>query len=245
MHGRSIVLPKANRVLISTISPDNGGVPNNVRFVVETLRRRDYEPILAHYEPYSVSPHLSVPSFRLLQRRARSEFRCAFDSCEAHAIGAWLPELEFTHYLATSAWKRVMESCSAFIAVAGNALATLPYFQTRRPFIGWISSGWHADRKDRVQQFSLGRKIVDRTIVSPVVQRLERSLLRSGSVLAASHYTWRLLDDIAGMPVVKDVLSVPIDTEFFRPALGLGPQGRIGFSGRISDPRKNLELLFA
>ena len=101
------------------------------------------------------------------------------------------------------------------------------------------------DRKDRVQQFSVGRKVVDRTIVSPVVRRLERSLLRSGSVLAASHYTRRLLDDIAGVPVVKDVLPIPIDTDFFSPTPDTRLSGRIGFSGRLSDPRKNLELLLA
>ena len=133
----------AGRVLISTISPESGGIPTNVRFISRTLRSRGYEPILAYYEPYSLSPHLSVPSFRLLQRRAGSELRHALDRCEAHAIGAWLPELEFTHYLATAAWKRVMDSCCAHLTVAGNALASLPYFQTGRPFLGWISSGWH------------------------------------------------------------------------------------------------------
>src|SRR5262245_32774586 len=94
------------RVLISTISPEDGGVPANVRFIVRTLRGRGYEPVLAHYEPYSLSPHLSVPSFRLLQRRLRSEVRYSLDRCEAHAIGAWLPEFEFTHYFASTAWKR-------------------------------------------------------------------------------------------------------------------------------------------
>jgi glycosyltransferase involved in cell wall biosynthesis len=232
------------RVLISTIAPISGGIPANVRFIVRMLRGRGYDPIIAFYEPYSVSPCLSVPSFRLLQRRAGSEVRQSIERCEAHAIGAWLPELEFTHYLASPAWKRVMDSCSAHLAVAGNALASLPYFQTERPFVAWIASGWHMDRKDRVGHFSLGRKIVDRTIVGPVVRRLERSILRCGSVLALSQYTRRLLDDIAGAHVVKDVLPSPIDTDFFSPISNKPQSGRIGFSGRLSDPRKNLELLF-
>lgn len=236
---------RQRRVLISTISPEDGGIPANVHFIVRTLRGRGYDPILAYYEPYSLSPHLSVPSFRLLQRRARSEVRHQLDRCEAHAIGAWLPELEFTHYLASAAWKCAMDSCEAHLTVAGNALASLPYLQTGRPFLSWIASGWHMDRKDRVEQFSVGRKIVDRTIVRPVVHRLERSIFQSGSVLALSHYTRRLLDDIAGVPVVKDVLPSPIDTDFFRPMPNAQLSGRIGFSGRLSDPRKNLELLLA
>jgi glycosyltransferase involved in cell wall biosynthesis len=199
--------------------------------------------VLAHYEPYSVSPHLSVPSFRLLQRGVKQELRQALDGYETHAIGAWLPELEFTHYLATAAWQRIMDGCSAYLAVAGNALASFPYFQTGRPFIGWISSGWHEDRKDRVKLFPSYRKIIDRAIVTPVVRQLERSLLKSGLVLAASDYTRRLLDEIAGTPVVSCVLPTPVDTAFFKPAPNKVRRGRIGFSGRLTDPRKNLQLL--
>jgi len=231
------------RVLISTISLEDGGVPANVRFIVRTLRDRGYEPILAHYEPYSRSPHLSVPSLKLLQRRVGSEIRHACDHCEAHAIGAWLPELEFTHYRASLAWQRVMDSCSAFLTVSGNTLASLPYVQTGRPFVSWIASGWHLDRKHRAQRFSVGRQVLDRAVVSPVVGRLERSILHNGSVLALSSYTRRLLDEIAGAAVVKDVLPSPIDTNFFSPAPKTGSSWRIGFSGRLNDPRKNLGLL--
>src|SRR5262245_64208783 len=124
------------RVLISTITPKSAGVSANMRFIAGTLSAHGYHPVLAHYEPYAFSPDMSVPSFRLLQRRVRNERRQAFDRYETHAIGAWLPELEFTHYFATAAWKRVMDSCSAYLAVAGNALASLPYYQTGRPFLG-------------------------------------------------------------------------------------------------------------
>jgi hypothetical protein len=82
-------------VLISTISSQTGGIATNRRFIIDTLRRQGYEPVLAYYEPYSLSPHLSVPSFRLLQRRVESELRYTPDGCEAHGIRAWLPELEF------------------------------------------------------------------------------------------------------------------------------------------------------
>ena len=151
MHGMVDTAARGRRVLISTIRPENGGVPANARFIVRALRTRGYEPILAHYEPYSINPKLSVPSFRLLQRRIGSQKRLTLERCETHAIGAWLPELEFTHYLATEAWKRLIDSCCAFLTVAGNALPSLPYVQTARPFIAWLSSGWHADRKDRVR----------------------------------------------------------------------------------------------
>src|SRR5262245_19598352 len=154
MHGTVDNVARSRRVLISTIAPESGGVPAGARFIVRALRTRGYEPVLAHYEPYSVCPKLSVPSFRLLQRRVRSQQRVTLEGCETHAIGAWLPELEFTHYLATDAWKRLMDSCSVYLAAAGNSLASLPFSQTARPYLAWVASGWHADRKDRARQFS-------------------------------------------------------------------------------------------
>ena len=139
------------RVLISTIAPVTGGVPAMTRFLTRTLRAQDYEPVLAHYEPYSWSPQMSVPTLRLLQRRPTVEKRRAFDDCETYAIGAWLPEFEFTHYFATSIWKRLMDGCDAHLTVAGNALTAMPYYQTGRPFLAWLATGWRDDRKDRVK----------------------------------------------------------------------------------------------
>ena len=185
-----------------------------------------------------------MPAFGLLHRRIGSEQRYVLDDYEAHAIGAWLPEFEFTHYIASAAWKRLMDNCCAYLTVSGSSLASLPYIQTGRPFVSWIASGWSADRKDRIQQFSLGRRLVDRTIVRPIVGRLERAILRSGSVLALSSYTRCVLDKIAGQPVVRNVLPSPISTDFFTPKPDTRISRRIGFSGRLSDPRKNLELLF-
>jgi glycosyltransferase involved in cell wall biosynthesis len=213
------------------------------RFLARTLHARGYEPVLAHYEPYSVSSRMSVPTLRLLQRRPTTEQRLAFDGFETHAIGAWLPEFEFTHYFATAAWKRLMDRCGAHIAVAGNALAAMPYYQTGRPFVAWLASGWQDDRKDRVKSFPQQRRVFDHILVAPVAARLEAAILRSGHILALSRYTQSMLDKISGAAVVCDVLPMPVDPVLFSPKPGLRVRGRIGFSGRIEDPRKNLNLL--
>src|SRR5262245_61205165 len=164
------------------------------RFLTRTLRARGYEPVLAHYEPYSVSPRMSVPTLRLFQRRPAVEQRRAFDGCETHAIGAGMPEFEFTHYFATVAWKRLMDSCSAHLAVAGNAMAAMPYYQAGRPFLAWLATGWQDDRKDRVKYFSQHRRVFDHALVAPVAARLEAAILRSGHILALSRYTQAVLD---------------------------------------------------
>jgi glycosyltransferase involved in cell wall biosynthesis len=231
------------RVLISTISPVSGGVPTMTRFLVRTLRAGGYEPVLAHYEPYSKSPRMSVPTARLLQRKPAAEERRTLDGCETYAIGAWLPEFEFTHYLATPTWKRLMDGCQAHLAVAGNALPALPYYQTGRPFIAWLATGWQDDRKDRVKHFPRPRRVFDRALVTPVAARLEAAILRSGCILALSRYTQALLDRLCCDRVVQGVLSMPIDDNLFSPKPEARVRDRIGFSGRVDDPRKNIDLL--
>jgi glycosyltransferase involved in cell wall biosynthesis len=231
------------RVLISTSAPVSGGVPMMTQFLTRTLRAQGYVPVLAHYEPYSMSPQMSVPTLQLLQRRPGVEERLAFDDCETHAIGAWLPEFEFTHYFATSIWKRLMDGCDTHLTVAGNALAAMPYYQTGRPFLAWLAAGWQDNRKDRVKFFPKQRRMFDHTLVAPVAARLEAAILRTGSILSLSRYTQGVLDKIAGTAAVRAVMPMPVDSTLFSPRPEARVWGRIGFSGRLDDPRKNLDLL--
>lgn len=231
------------RVLISTITPSPGGVNTMTAFVVQALVKLGLEPVIAHYQPYSQSPELSVPSFRLFARSPGSMQGLAFNDCETHAIGAWLPELEFPHYFATRHWKSLMDSCEAFISVSGNVLAATPFFQTGRPYVAWVASDWEGDRQDRVRGFSAPRKLLDQVVNSPVIRRLERKLLRSGTILALSDYTGRALQHIAKTPCVQAVLPMPVNGVLFRPKENARVPGLIGFSGRFDDPRKNISLL--
>lgn len=231
------------RILISTITPVSGGVPTMTRFVTRALRSRGFVPVLAHYEPYSISPAMSVPLTRILGGRVNAAKRNAFDGCETHAIGSWLPELEFTHYLATDYWRRLIERAHGYLVVSGNALGAMPFYQTGRPFLAWIASGWAADREHRVRKFSVVRSVVDRSVVGPVARRLERSIVNSGNIVSLSEYTRRTLDGIAGRKAVRNVLPMPVDTDFFSPHAEARVSGRIGFSGRFDDPRKNIGLL--
>jgi asparagine synthase (glutamine-hydrolysing) len=232
------------RVLISTLEPSVGGVDTMVDFIVRTLRERGYEPVIAHYEPYSRSPQLSAPLFALMRRRPGSRFRFQYGG-DAHAIGSWLPELEFTHYAATRHWKELIEGCSAYVSVSGNVLAATPYCQTGKPFLSWVATGWHDDRKNRVADYPAIRKLLDRSVVAPKAKRLERTLLRSGTILALSQYTRRVLEGIAEAPIVSAVLPMPVDTGFWTPRPERRVAGRIGFCGRLNDPRKNIDLLLA
>jgi glycosyltransferase involved in cell wall biosynthesis len=233
----------APRVLVSTIASGNGGVNAMTGFVIRNLASLGFEPVIAHYAPYSLMPHLSVPSFRLLQRGARSQQGVAHGKHEIHAIGAWLPELEFTHYVATRHWRRLISSCDAHVAVSGNVLAATALCQTGRPYLAWVATDWQGDRQDRVKHFPWVRRLLDRYINGPVIRRLERKLLVSGRVLSLSHYTARKLADIAGQHFKRTILSIPVDSELFVPDAAAVVPGRLGFAGRFNDPRKNIGLL--
>ena len=235
-------MPK-KRVLISSIRPSSGGVITMTGFLVEMLIKHGYEPVVAHYEPYSSSPNLSVPSFKLLQRRPGAEMRTAYNECETHAIGAWLPELEFTHYLATSQWRKVMNSCAAHIVVSGNILAATAFWQTNRSYLAWVATDWEGDRKDRVRSFPWPRKLLDRILNGPVIKQLEKKLLQSGRILALSEYTARTLSNITGTSTLPEVLPMPVDTGVFSRRPEATVLRRIGFTGRFDDPSKNIGLL--
>ncbi len=231
------------RVLVSTILPSPGGVNTMTGFVVKTLRALGLEPVIAYYQPYSLSPELSLPSFRLLQRTVGVSEGHAFDGCESHAIGAWLPELEFTHYVTTAHWQRLIDSCDACVSVAGNVLAATAFFQSGKPFVAWVATDWAGDRKDRVRGFSWPRKVLDQWVNGPVLRRYERRLLNAGTILSLSDYTARTLGAIAGPRFHSRILPMPVRADHFSPAPAAVVPRRIGFCGRIDDPRKNIPLL--
>lgn len=237
--------PSNRRVLISTIEPISGGVPTMTRFIAGTLSARGLTPVLAHYEPYSRAPRLSVPSFRLGRSRPSAEQRRTWERYETHAIGAWLPELEFTTYWPTPAWRRVMDSCAAQVMVSGNVLAATPYLRTGRPYVAWVATGWDEDRKDRTAAFPWPRKLLDSGVNAPVIRRLESRLLRAGTILALSTHTRRTLEALAGGKPLAGVLPMPVETELFTPRPAAVVPGRIGFSGRLDEARKNLGLLLS
>ncbi len=213
------------------------------RFAVDCLSRNGMEPVLAHYAPYSTHPQLSVPLYRLGQRGIGSSRTESYAGIETHAFGAWLPELEFTHYAATAQWKALMDSCDAQISVSGNVLAATPFQQTDRRYLAWVATDWDGDRKDRVKGFPMVRRCLDASVNGPVIRRLEKRLLTAANVLSLSEYTAQRLAEIVGTAFQTTLLPVPVDTTLFSLSPAPATVGRIGFAGRFTDPRKNIGLL--
>jgi asparagine synthase (glutamine-hydrolysing) len=236
---------KRRRVLVSTLAPGNGGVQAMTRFAVETLETAGFEPVLGFYATYSGTPGLSVPSFRLLQRRPGHRLQYDARGNELHAIGAWLPELEFTHYLPARHWRRLMATCDGYMAVSGNALAATPFHLAHKPYLAWIATDWDGDRRERARRFPWPRRLLDSCLNAQIIRRLETALMRQGRILFLSEHTARTLRRDVAAPAPEVLLPVPVDTILFSPKNGARVPGRIGFAGRFNDPRKNIRLLLA
>ena len=231
----------SKQVLVAALRPTDGGVRRMVDFACGLLEARTYHPVLAYYEPYSMSPELSAPLFALPFRRPKARQE-TIDGRPAWAIGAWLPELEFTQYWPTRPWRRAIDSCRHHLVVSGNCLAATALVATGTPFLGWIATAWEGDRRDRVSQFRWVRRELDRRVNAPRLRRLEREILSGGGFLALSRYTQAELQTLNGGRHVG-LLPMPIDETLFTPAPGEVRPGRIAFVGRLDDPRKNSRLL--
>lgn len=230
-------------LLVTTIAARDGGVPTMLRFAVGVARRRGWEPRLAYYEPYSQSPDLSVPAFALGRRQVSARAEKGIDDLPATALGAWLPELEFTHYRPTRVWQSLIEAHDAHLVVSGTAIAADALATRGIPFVAWIATDLDGDRAERVAGFPWPRRALDLVLNRHVLRRTERRALEAGHVLALSQHTRRMLDARARTQAVRDVLPCPVETDLFVPRPEAVVPGRIGFSGRLDDPRKNVPLL--
>lgn len=215
-------------------------------FIGRTLMEGGIEPSFAYYYPYSRAPELSVPAYRVFTRSVKARVE-QWGGARAHAIGAWLPELEFMHYFPTRHWRELIGAHAYHLSVSGNCLAATPYARTGMRFWSWVATPWKEDREARTRAFSAPRRLVDRLVNAGRAQRLEKQILASrGTLMALSRYTEKKLDGLVP-GCVSGTLPMGIDTELFSRVRAVLPRTspRVGFVGRVDDPRKNIELLLA
>ena len=231
------------KVLISTIQPVGGGVPQMLKFVVNCLQQKDYQITIAYYKPYSVSKDLSVPLHKSFFKKPGMMLDNDFENVSCIAVGCWLPELEITHYWSSKRWHKLISSHDIYLTVSGSCMAALHYVQYQLPFFAWIATDWTGDRAHRVKEFPLLRRLLDRIIVKPLALMLEKRIIRSENLIALSGYTLKQLNKLSGHEAVENIMYIPVDTKLFRLEAGRRVTGRVGFVGRFEDPRKNIKLL--
>lgn len=248
-----------NKVLISTIKPISGGVPQKLRYVLAWLKKGGYDVTVAYYEPYSLSPKASIPFKRIgsvfglgAGVREPQLVPDEFEGVKTVGVGCWLPELEFSHYWLSKRWNTLIDNHDFHLCVSGSNLAALSFAQRQKPFMAWLASPWREDRVDRVKQFSWYRRVFDSLIVSPVCRIKERKINQSGTLMPVSSYSQRAFINDGASPDTQ-VFHVPVDANFFTPVdtttsnstlqLDNEQTQTIGFVGRFEDPRKNISLL--
>jgi glycosyltransferase involved in cell wall biosynthesis len=237
--------PAAKSVLLLTLPPGLGGVGANARMVEDVLVKHGYPVTVAWRAYYSEEPNLSVPVWQVLTRRPA--IRAEVDGSVGRiAVGTWLPEFEWAHHQPWAPWRALLEGHRAHVVVSGNNLAGWGPTALDLPSLQWIASAYGPDRVDRIRRWPTWRRIYDAALNSWVSARQEVRTLERADTLSISGYTHRGLQQVTAKARLFGVLAIPVDTERFAPdgrTSRTGRKLRIGFNGRISDPRKNMPLL--
>jgi len=237
----------SKNTLIITLPPEIvGGVAIKARILADHLRRRGQSVTIAHYAAMGSNTTLNVPLARLLTgQRPGTREHVAFGDHHCITVGCRLPELEASYTANSPLWRDLIARNDRHIAVGGTVLVAAPYAAAGIPHLIWCASDVDGDRTDRHNAMAPLRRVYDSAVVVPLLHRLEKQVLhRDGHIMGVSPYTLERLRQInPGLGDRLHHVPVPIDKALFSPHLPPVTQGRIGFVGRLDDPRKNIGLL--
>lgn len=230
------------KVLLHTIPPYDGGVPAKASQLASHLRASGWDVAVAWYATLGYEPDLVAPSWRLWHGPGVRQQSC-WDGFPGWAVGCRFPETEVAYYRPSHRWRTIMADFDRHLAVGGNVLVANRLVEAEIPHLLWCATPIEDDRCDRRDQMSPIRRWVDRHVLTPALQRMERRIIdRCPVLMPVAGYGRRRFIELGRRADPVDVLPVPVDTELFRPAAEL-PALTLGFAGRLDDPRKNLFLL--
>ena len=238
--------PASNSVLLLTLPPILGGVTAQGRLVVDLLQRHGFDVTVAWRAYYQDQPELSVPSWKLVSGRRPVTQDVPGWPCRRVAVGTWLPEMEWAHHQPWVPWRALLEGHARHVVVSGNNLAGWGPTALDLPSLHWIATPYMPDRVDRIAKWPTWRRVYDATINAWVGRVHERRSLERADTVAISRYTLDGLAALTPRARLSGVVPIPVDAGRFTPEGrdgGAARKLRIGFNGRIDDPRKNMELL--
>lgn len=236
----------SNSVLLLTLPPILGGVTSQGRLVADLLQLHGYDVTVAWRAYFQDQPDLSVPSWKLASGRRPATREVPGWPCPRLAVGTWLPEFEWSHHQPWRPWRALLEGHARHVVVSGNNLAGWGPTALDLPSLQWIATPYMPDRIDRIRRWPAWRRAFDAAFNAWVGRRHERRSLERADTVAISRYTLDGLAALTPRSRLFGVVPIPVDTARFSPAgrdSGAGRRLRIGFNGRIDDPRKNMELL--
>jgi len=238
--------PAPNSVLLMTLPPILGGVTSQAPLLVDLLHRHGYDVTVAWRAYYQDEPTLSVPSWKAMSGRKPATREVSGKPYRCVAVGSWLPELEWAHHQPWTPWRALIESHARHIVVSGSNLTGWAPTSLGLPSLQWIASPYMADRVNRIAKWPPWRRAYDALLNAWIGRVQERRTLERACTIAISGYTLDGLAALTPKARLLGVVPIPVDTERFTPQgrdVGAGRKLRIGFNGRIDDPRKNMELL--
>lgn len=221
-------------------------MPAKAAIMARHLRRLGWAVTVAYYATLSDHPDLVAPSWRLPGGAlpGSREGQC-WDGFAAHAVGCRFPELEAPYTRASAPWRALVASHDRHMAIGGTPLVANILVECGVPHLLWCACPVDDDRRDRVEAMGWVRRLVDRTVIRPMLLGQQRRILASSlcSVMGVSRYTCRTLSDLGSTD--PQLLPIPTDSDLFTPPASPAESGTIGFAGRLADPRKRVPLLLA
>lgn len=226
------------KLLLLTMYASGGGVPAITRDLATALAGLGHDVTVA-FSPYRAAwPHLARP-FRYPQSES-----IRYLGFPAVVVGSYIPQLEATRYLPHAGWRKLLDRHDGFAAALGSVLPAFVLAATGRPAFCWAATPYLADRADRMRLHTQAHAVLDRCVEVPICERIERFVLRKLDIVSLSSATEAAFRAIEPDARLSGVLGPPVDTAMFQPgAADESRRFRIGFVGRIEDPRKNIELL--
>jgi len=234
------------KIAILTLHPYNyGGVLSLIK-VVHKFCQNYFDPKLFFLGfDKKISAYLKSLKF---SSQIRSTKYMEYDSIE---IGARWAFWEPGHYKFTKLyWQEALKDYKYFFVASGTCIAAHPLTLLNKKFGAWIASTYRQDRQQRIKDFSLGRKILDK-ISSYKMEKIEKDILHKADLIwALSNYTKTTAENVLGKKSDKIVTcNYPMDVKNSR-ALSFislnkteGGERAIIAVGRFDDPRKNLPML--
>ena len=236
----------SDSILIITLPPLAGGVPDKAKLFVRHLRKLGYPVTVSHYATYKDYPRLVVTFWQIFSgKRPGIRIDKCFGDFPCVSIGCWFPEFEFTYYLKSVHWQRLINNHQRHIVISGTVLTSYVLSTLGIPHLVWCASTMIEDRIERQYSMPFLRRMFDRFVISPVQNIMEKKILRgNGRFMAVSSYTLKTLAS-KGVSLKRITrVPIPVDLKRFMPPTLSPRNGLIGFAGRPGDPRKNISLLF-
>ena len=222
----------ARKILILTIPPITiGGVQAKALILAEHLRDMGHNVTIAYHR---------LTHSKKINRKVFGDFPTAEVDCIT-------PLLEQNLTADSPSWRRLIYEHNRHIAVGGTMLIAHPLASAGVKHMIWCAADLEGDRKFRQAAMPWYRKWIDKQIVAPALERQQEKVIAANNrICAVSHDT---ADRILRLAPVRrmdiEVMPIPINTDFFIPSKRSVDSVKLGFAGRLDDPRKNAALMFA